>query len=284
MARVGRNPLSSSPAQHRTSAVVLSAITHLPNEQGYHLHRLEVIKTSLLSMRRNAGGVYDVTIWDNGSCPALREWLIDEYKPTTLILSPNVGKSAARLGLTGGVSPETIINVSDDDIYYYPDWLQPQIDLLVNIPSTACVTGYPLRTSFRWGAENTIKRMSKSGATLKQGRFLPDAWEDDYAVSIGRDKNEHRQSSEKDNEILAELKGYKFYLTSHHCQHIGYAGMLRTATLKTLMLGAMPDEKPYDRMLDTLGNRLATAERLTRHIGNMIDEDLRRDMEAAEKW
>jgi hypothetical protein len=235
-------------------------------------------------MRRNAGGAHDVAIWDNGSCPTLRDWLQNEYKPETLILSPNVGKSAARLGLTGIVSPETVINIADDDIYYYPNWLQPQIDLLENIPAVACVTGYPLRTSFRWGVENTMRRVQHSGAVLKQGRFIPDTWENDYAVSIGRNPLEHRQSSMKDNEIMAEFKGRKFYLTSHHCQHVGYAGMLRTATLKTLMLGAMPDEKPYDRMLDTLGNRIATVERYTRHIGNVIDDELRKDIAAAEKW
>ncbi len=283
MARIGHNPLNNKPAPHRTSDMVLMAITHLPNTQGYHLHRLEVIKKCLLSMRDNAKTKCDVMIWDNGSCDELRDWLKNDYKPSALVFSENVGKSAGRLGLLGMVTPETIVNISDDDIYYYPDWLSPQIDLLKNIPNVSSVTGYPIRTSFRWATENTIYRMQKAGAIITRGKIMPEQWEKDFCISIGREWEAHKAGTIKDFDIIATYNNRKFFLTSHHCQFVGYAGLLRAAALDTLMLGCMSDEKPFDTMLDKMGNRIATIERRTRHIGNIIDEGLRIDIENAER-
>src|SRR3990172_2854139 len=93
--RIGSNPLRHQKlpqAPNRVAAV----ITHLPDERGYHSERLEVVQLSLRSLRANAGCEVPVLVWDNGSCPALTDWLVHDFRPETLILSPSVGKSSAR--------------------------------------------------------------------------------------------------------------------------------------------------------------------------------------------
>src|SRR3990167_10813819 len=118
--RVGQNPLKYRPIPSRPD-VVASAITHLPDQEGYHAHRLEIVKLSLTSMREFSNdGKQSILVWDNGSCPALTDWLIDEYKPDTLILSPNVGKSSAVAGVFRMCPPDTIIACADDDMEYFP--------------------------------------------------------------------------------------------------------------------------------------------------------------------
>lgn len=67
--------------------------------------------------------------------------------------------------------------------------------------------------------------------------------------------------------------GMEAYCTAHHCQFIGYAKTLQRAARYDGE--AMGDEKIIDNTLDSLGLRLATTERLTRHIGNVIDESIR---------
>src|SRR5574343_271402 len=278
MARLGSNPNRNSKAPARLTDTVLTCVTHLPEMRGYHMHRFEVVKKCLTSMREHAGGGYSVAIWDNGSCEAFREWVTYEYQPDVFVQSVNIGKSAARAALFGMVDSDAIVTYCDDDIYFYPDWLKPQIEILRRFPDASCVTGYPVRTAFRWGVEQTHRRLHP-----RSGRFIPQDWEDDFAVSIGRDIETHRATTENDVDYIVERDGLQAYATAHHCQFIGRAGVLLQAARKVMMYGAMPDEKPFDIELDRLGNRLATTQRLARHIGNYIDDDLRRDIDEAEK-
>lgn len=260
------------------SKIVLTCVTHLPDFRGYHANRLEVVQKCLTSMRDNAGGTYTVIVWDNGSCEDFRKWVEYEYKPDIFIKSGNVGKSVARAALFGMLEPDTIVNYSDDDIYHYPNWLLPQIKLLKHFPDVSCVTGYPIRTAFQWGNKNTITRLKP-----KYGRFIPQKWEDDFAVSIGRDEHEYDASTAEIKDIEVEYNGVKAFATSHHCQQIGRAGLLATAARRVMMYNSMPTEAPYDDILDIMGNRLATLQRYTRHMGNVIDNNLRSDMLEAEK-
>lgn len=229
-------------------------------------------------MRDNAGGTYTTIIWDNDSCEDFRRWVEQKYKPDIFIRSSNIGKSTARAALFGMLHPDTIVNFSDDDIYHYPNWLMPQIQLLKHFPNVSSVTGYPTRTAFRWGVKNTITRLKPTF-----GRFIPQVWEDDFARSVGIDVKTHILQSQKDKDIIVEYKGIKAYATSHHCQQLGYAGILSTAARQVMYKVCIPNEKPYDIILDKMGNRLTTLKRYTRHIGNTIDKDLRRDILKAEK-
>ncbi|HLD01776.1 MAG TPA: glycosyltransferase [Patescibacteria group bacterium] len=262
----------------RVGDIVLTCVTHLPDFKGYHAKRFEVVQKCLTSMRDNAGGAYTVIIWDNGSCEDFRAWVENEYKPDIFIRSGNVGKSVARAALFGMLEPDTIVNYSDDDIYHYPNWLMPQIELLKHFPDVSCVTGYPVRTQFLRGVENTIKRLK----TI-YGRFIPQEWEDDYAVSVQMNKDDHTAFVVNTKDIMVEYNGMKAFGTSHHCQHIGRAGLLAAVARSVMMYGSIPTESPYDIALDKMGNRLATLHRYTRHMGNVIDDNLRRDILKAEK-
>jgi hypothetical protein len=160
-------------------------------------------------------------------------------------------------------------------MYFYNNWLAPQLDLLTSFPHVASVTGYPVRTSFRWGNENT-KQWGLENAMVENGRFLPDKWEDDFAVSIGRSPADHANGSRNDVDTRLTYEGKQAYATSHHCQHIGYAGIMAKAL--EFDGQTMGEERNFDIRLDRLGLRLATIERLTRHMGNIIDDELRKEI------
>jgi len=277
--RVGHNPLAGSPAPDAFQEIVLTCVTHLPHQNDYHAERLEVIQTCLTSMRNHADLPHTLMVWDNGSCPALRDWLQNEFKPDVLILSPNVGKNTARTALFRMVPATSVIGFSDDDMYFYPDWLKPQLELLQHFPNVACVTGYPVRTSFRWGNECT-KAWALSNAEMEAGRFIPQEWEDDFAVSIGRDVQAHRDTSKTDMDVRIKYKGKSAYATSHHCQFVSTAKQLNRITVFDKW--AMASDRPFDEALDKLGLRLATTNRYTRHIGNVLHDELRKEIEAAE--
>lgn len=274
--RVGSNPNRNAKAGE-FKKIVLCVVTHLPNlTDEYHAKRLEVVQTCIRTMTENANTEYSLVIWDNASCSEFKEWIQDEVKPDVFMQSFNAGKAAGRTSVYRIVPPGHIVCYSDDDMLFYPDWLAPQLELLRHFPNVACVTGYPARTQFRWGNENT-KEWARKNAKLEFGRFLPREWEDDFAVSIGRDAEFHAEYSRNDMDALITYKGKQAYATSHHCQFIGKSELV--SRVISWDGQAMGDERIFDTALDTLGLRLATTQRLTRHIGNVLHDELRKEIE-----
>ena len=271
--RIGSNPNRIASAKG-FRPVVLIVVTHLPDTTSeYHKHRLEVIQTCLTSMRAGADMDHTLMVWDNGSCDALTLLLPD--LADVVILSPNIGKTAARTSMIRMLPPGTIVAYSDDDMYFYPGWLRPQIELLQHFPNVSAVTGYPVRTASRWGCENTLAWAREHG-TLEMGQFIPRRWENDFCVSIGRDPVWHANESRRDREGRVTYNGKQAYCLGHHCQFVGYQERLvRAATWDDKAMG---DEKPLDRALDAIGLRLATTDRHCRHIGNVLHDELRKEL------
>ena len=277
--RLGSNPLRAAHVDYY-KPIVLAVITHLPNMEGYHKDRLEVIQTcirsmtSFASMTKFAGMDYSLLIWDNGSCDTLKNW-IRQLKPDVFIDSINVGKASARAGIFRMLPPDSIVALSDDDILFYPDWLVSQLEILNTFPNVACVSGNPIRTSFRWGCENTIAWMEANGI-LETGRFILNEYERDFCISIGRDPHVHKLNTSHELDYRGCYNGVYAYATSHHCQFISVAGKI----LPALRFDdyAMGDEKPFDVAMDKLGLRLSTVKRYSRHIGNVIHDELRREI------
>jgi len=271
--RLGRNPNDHKPA-HGFTPVVLACVTHLPELTGYHAQRFEVVRTCLQSMRLGHEEL-SVVVWDNGSCPEFRNWLEGEYKPDHLMLSSNIGKNAARTALARMIPPDRMMAYSDDDVYFYPGWLEASLDLYNSFPRVSVVTAYPLRVMFRWGCEKTIRKC-KSIGQVETGRLMPDEWDDDYAASIGRDVLENRALMERDIDYRVSHDGKRAYCTAHHCQFIAKAETVGRFEMYEPL--AMPDEKPFDKAMDAQGLRLATTDRLARHMGNVIDDKLRSEI------
>ena len=273
--RVGRNPLTRAQVNRRNK-VVISAITHLPNDwQQYHRERIEVVKLSLRSMIKHTGDIpYHLAIWDNGSYPEFREWL-KELEPDTLVLSSNVGKSVARKALFGMFEPDTIMAMADDDMFYFPNWLKAQVDLLfyfdVGNPLVGTVTGYPVKTSFRWANEGA-HRFAKEHGELIEGEFVTQEWDYDFCTSIGRDYNHHVKTSGDVRQYKIKYNEREALAVGHHCQFVCVNG--RIAPLLRFDYDAMADEKPFDRAVDENFMRLCTPERYTMHMGNVLDEKL----------
>lgn len=269
--RIGNNPNRGRPANSLTP-IVLTCVTHLPNFEGYHKRRLEVVLTCLKTMKENAGGTHTLMVWDNDSCDLARQAIKDEINPDIFIESTNVGKTEARYRMAKMLDWDTVMAYSDDDMYFYPNWLDPQVELLTHFPDVAVVTGYPVRTQFRWGVTHT-HAWGRVYGKMQEGRFMPKKWEKDFCASIGRDYSWHEENTKNDKDYIVEYNGLKAYATAHHCQFIGRAGTIVDGSI--LDGEAMGDEKKHDEKFDTLGLRLATTERLVRHIGNVIDDPLR---------
>lgn len=213
--RVGINPNRHEKADGY-KPYVASAVVHLPNFEGYHEHRFEVVKRSLTTMRENAGLDCDILIWDNGSCQEVRDWLINEYEPDGLVLSPNVGLTSGRAGLLRIVPPDTIIGLADDDMYYYPDWFKASVTLMNHYPNVAQVSGWPVRTQMRWGNRSTLT-WARKYAVYEEGKFIPEQEDRDFCTSIGREWAFHLHYTKNDFDKRITYQGVQAYAVAHHC-------------------------------------------------------------------
>lgn len=267
--RVGSNPLRDLFADDFPLEIA-AIITHLPTLTGYHEHRFDVVKVCLGTARRFSG--LPMFIWDNGSCPEFRQWLVQTFQPEFLHFSPNYGKSTARASVFKMLPPGTTVAMSDDDILFYPEWFSKQQDLLLSFPSVGVVSGYPVRTQFRWATSWTHAWAEKNGKA-ELVRFIPDEWEKDFAISVGREWEYHKTYTAHDRDLLIEYNGIKALGTAHHCQFIGYQE--RVAPFCEASRLYLDDERQFDMAINAARLlRLTTIDRVARHIGNVIDDKI----------
>jgi hypothetical protein len=276
--RRGMNPmfLQQPPGYPPVMAVV---ITHLPEGQDlYHRERLPIIKTCIKSMMKFAGRDLPLMVWDNGSGPLLRNWLTGTLQPDWLILSPNIGKPPARASIMRMVPAETVVCVTDDDMLFYPGWLEAQLQILDTYPDVGAVSGWPIRYSF-WvgGNENTII-WGRENATVETGQFIPPEEDADYAVSVGTDPASWLRWHPEIEETIITYQGVRAFASSQHCQMIAKAGKL--APLCKYEIDKKHGERGFDKAIDAAGLlRLTTEKRYTTHMGNILDDKTKSEIQ-----
>ena len=270
--RKGQNP-NRQVIVDGYAPIVLSVITHLPDLKDYHKDRLNVVKCCLETMRANAGADnFQVLVWDNGSCDKLTHWLKRSYQPDFLITGPNLGKTTARASILRMLPDKTIVNCADDDMFYYPNWLKAHLEVMTVYPNVGTVSGWPVRTQFRFHNHST-KAWGQKMAILEQGRFISPQEDRDFCTSIGRDYDYQVKTSLTDMDYRMNYRGVMTYATGHHCQFLGRAGTL--APLDEFSTEAMRSERYFENKVDQAGYlRLTTYKRYTRHIGNVLDPEL----------
>jgi glycosyltransferase involved in cell wall biosynthesis len=252
----------------------MSVITHLPNRDGYHAHRFDVIKACLESMRHGAPGI-PVMVWDNGSCKDLTDWLQNEYKPETLILSPNIGKSNARVALFRMVRTDAIMSLCDDDMLFYPGWWDACEHLLKTFPDVGKVSCYPVRTLQKW--MHFTKKWANDNAVLEVGKFISDEEDYDFCTSVEIPYDYHLETTKNEMDYRVNYNGTMAYCYAHHCQFMAYVSRITPFLLRND--NYMSDEHPFDGAVDNAGLlQLTTVKRYARHIGNMIDHKVLSDL------
>lgn len=280
MARVGKSPTRELNVSYKPADVTLIVVTHIPHLLGYYKDRMEIVKACLASMTINADLPYQLAVFDNASCPEFRDYLLQMLDMGMIdfleLCKENVGKARGMEWLWNQ-APSNIVAWSDDDILFYPQWLSHQVQILQDWPRVGVVTGYPTRTAFKWAIDTNLAWSQEDpDAFLKWEDRIPDQWEVEYAVSVAKDLNRHFREIVRQDPILV-YKGQEAFATGHHCQFVAYKERIQPL-LRWLMSDhdkAMGDMIKFDVAIDRAGYlRLATIDRYTRHMGNIIDPDL----------
>jgi len=271
--RVGQNPAKSVDYVAQPEKVTIAVISYIPTQGGYYAQSLDVLKNCLSSIWENTEIPYDLLVFDNASCHDVRNYLSEMQKQDKiqyLVLSEkNIGKAGA-WNFVFGSAPGEFVAYADSDVYHYPGWLRPQIDLLEKIPQIGMVTGMPMWTPAEFSSATTKWVEENPDISLEQGKFL--SWDDywRHARSLGADEQKARAHYDSVEEQTAVFEGQRYFIGAAHFQFVA-----RKDAIQSVL--PIPSERPMGqvRLLDIALNekgylRFCTPDWWVQHMGNTL--------------
>ncbi len=225
--RKGQNPAKFVKDVARPERVTVALLNYIPFLSGFYAETLDVLKVSLESMRKDAGLPFDLMVFDNGSCPEVREYLVkekEEGRIQYLILSEkNMGKGGAWNVMLAG-APGEIIAYTDADVLFSPNWLSRSVELLETFPNVGMVTARPYRTSPE--LYSSTLEWAKKNAILDEGQFIP--WETflEFNLSLGQTEEENVKVYAETSDWRLVYKGVTALAGASHWQFTAYKSTL----------------------------------------------------------
>ena len=225
--RKGQNPAKFVKDVTRPERVTVALLNYIPFLSGFYAETLDVLKVSLESMRKDAGLPFDLMVFDNGSCPEVRDFLVkekEEGRIQYLILSEkNMGKGGAWNVMLAG-APGEIIAYTDSDVLFSPNWLSRSVELLETFPNVGMVTARPFRTSPE--LYTSTQEWAKKNATLDEGQFIP--WETflEFNLSLGQTEEENKKVYAETRDWRIQYKGLTALAGASHWQFTAYKSTL----------------------------------------------------------
>jgi glycosyltransferase involved in cell wall biosynthesis len=285
MPRIGMNPNRGLKTSQLQARITLAALTYLPEEIGYFEHRFDVTRLCLESLIANTPQIYDLLVFDNGSCPLLVNYLEQLHaagKIHYLLLSKkNIGKIAA-LQMICKAAPGEIIAYSDDDVFFLPGWLEAHLQIMESYPKVGLVTGFYIRSHMRYATRSLERFARQEDVQVERGNLVPVAVEQHYVENMGRTWQQYQ----------AEVEGLQdLRFTYHDLPALASAGHHQFVARHQVILEALPDGNDgmlmgkmveLETRIDDLGYlRLSTNEPVTRLLGNEVGESM---LEEAQKY
>jgi glycosyltransferase involved in cell wall biosynthesis len=271
--RIGQNPAKFVNEVAQPAKITVAVITYIPFLGGYYAESLDVLKLCLDSILQNTDLPYDLLVFDNASCPEVRQYLRELHEQGKIqflwLSDKNIGKAGAWNILFGG-APGEIIAYADSDVYFYPGWLSALVRVLETFPEIGMVTGMPLWSPLEYSDHTVRWAKEQAGVELQEGRFL--AWEDywRHSRSLGKTEAEARQHFETRQDTCLVFQGERYYIGAGHFQFVARKQVLQKVI-------PLPSERPMGqvRALDIALNakgylRLSTPNWWVQHLGNTL--------------
>ena len=273
--RIGQNPAKFIKSVPEPARVTVAIISYIPFLSGYYAQSLDVFKACLNSLSTHTDLLYDLLVFDNASCPEVREWLSEQHaaeKIQYLVLSDkNVGKAAA-WNFVFAAAPGEIIAYADADIYFEQGWLSALVSVLDAFPLAGMVTGIPMWSPAQFSTATVAWAERTEGATLERGKLL--SWEDywKHARSLGQSEEEARENFANQEDSRFTFHDSEFFIGAGHFQFVARKSVLQEVI-------PIPADKPMgqvrrlDRAINERGYlRLSTPEWWVRHMGNVVPD------------
>jgi glycosyltransferase involved in cell wall biosynthesis len=280
MARFGINPARGKTTDYRPARVTVALLAYIPHLEGYFQHRFEILQLSLASIAAHTSHPYDLMVFDNGSAHPVVDYLQDLKEQGVIqylfLASENIGKIGA-FELLFNAAPGELIAYTDDDIYFYPGWLEAHLEIYETYQSVGMVSGAPIRDASERARRSLMRLVEQdhSPVNISYEHRVPDEWEADWAMSVGREPQEHLEKTKDQQDMILELNGVEAFGSASHFQFLSPKEVILQALPEIWSGKLMGEMNQLDEAVDQLGYlRLSTVGRYTRHLGNSISPDL----------
>ncbi len=227
--RVGQNPAKYVKNVARPERITAAVLNYIPFLSGFYSETLDVLKACLQSARTEAGEPFDLMVFDNGSCPEVQDWLLNEQREGRiqylLLSEKNLGKGGAWNMILSG-APGEIIAYADSDVLFYPGWLKESLVLLETYPNVGMVTSRPFRTNPDFYSKTLAWGQTTPDVAVEQGQFIP--WEtfEEFDLSLGQSDEEIRQHYETSQDVRLTYRGLQALAGGSHWQFLAYKKVL----------------------------------------------------------
>ena len=188
--RIGSNPNKEIDQQQSFYTHQVIVPVYIPNEEGYFLDALKILKICLDSLFNTIHERTFVTIVNNGSCNNVVKYLNELFadnKIKELIHTDNIGKiNAVFKGLSG--NNIELVTITDSDVMFLSDWQSETLKVFTEIPKAGVVGVVPQFKMYNRYCGNVIF----DNFFNKNLKFLPVKNQDaliHFYDSIGWDRN-----------------------------------------------------------------------------------------------
>lgn len=228
--RVGQNPSKSAKGVAKPAGITVAVLNYIPFLGGYFADMLEVLKVCLNSLYTHSDLPYDLMVFDNASCGAVRSYLLEEHaagRIQYLILSEkNLGKGGAWNAIFGG-APGEIIAYTDNDCLFHPGWLSRSVKILETYPNVGMVSARPFRTKPEYYTATLDWAQSNSQVKVERGDFIP--WETflEFDLSLGQSEEEVRHHYQTSEDVHLTYGGLSTLVGASHWQFVAHKQVLQ---------------------------------------------------------
>ena len=271
--RKGINPVKQLQTVEKPQRVTAAVLNHIPFLDGFYSDMLKVLELSLTSLRNNASMDFDLLVYDNGSCPEARNYLLSEFEKgniQTLILSDrNMGKGGA-WNVMLQAAPGEIVAYADNDVLYYEGWLRESVKLLESYPNVGMVTSRPYHSIPDLYSANLEWAAGNSEVQIESGHLINPELIKEFLLSLGRTEEEILEDINQED-VRFTYRGLSAYCGASHWQFLAW---------KKVLLEFLPIDlsKPLgqvlrlDKMVNDRGYlRLMTEKPYVMNLSNSVD-------------